>query len=175
MVKANIAKTTSIGSIMPAGVVDQLPERERWDLFAFLGELGKPGGFDASKGSVARVWTLSNEPPLADGTFHVNAATVNAFTMVDGRLTKAQLTESLPMVTQRGETPWAVTRFQATGEATLNLIGAAEATLDGKPLPLANGTAQVAPGPHVLAVKLDPKNPPPVLRAGSTGVRFLGN
>src|SRR5439155_10264794 len=56
--KAQITGKTSIGSIMPAGLTAQLQDRERLDLFAFLGELGRPGPFDASKNNVARVWQL---------------------------------------------------------------------------------------------------------------------
>ena len=57
--KANIVGRENIGSLMPAGLVDPLPERERVDLYAFLSQLGKPGVYDASKGNVARFWQLA--------------------------------------------------------------------------------------------------------------------
>jgi hypothetical protein len=53
----------NIGSIMPAGLVDGLTGVPRRNLFAFLGEIGKPGPFDASKGNVARLWVFDDQPP----------------------------------------------------------------------------------------------------------------
>src|SRR5262249_37734839 len=45
-------------SLMPAGLIDNLTPQERIDLFRFLSELGKAGPFDATKGSIARLWRV---------------------------------------------------------------------------------------------------------------------
>ncbi|MEM1225398.1 MAG: PVC-type heme-binding CxxCH protein [Planctomycetota bacterium] len=42
-------------SLMPANLLDRIPQDEQIDLIAFLTQLGKPGEFDASKQDVARV------------------------------------------------------------------------------------------------------------------------
>ena len=174
--KAQIASTTNIGSIMPPGLTDALAERERQDLFAFLGQLGKPGPYDASKGTVARVWQLSSEMPAADGTLPANAAAVPAYTLVDGRLLKEQLSELAPLI-GRGEQPiFATTHFQSSGQTRLKLPGAGKAMLDGKPLTLTDDAPlDLAPGVHTLTVKLDPKDLPAMLRAESPDARFLNN
>ena len=52
----NVAKRTSAGSLMPAGLIDGLLPEERLDLVKFLSQLGRPGEFDAAKGGVARAW-----------------------------------------------------------------------------------------------------------------------
>ena len=39
---------------MPTGVIDGLKKQEQLDLISFLGQLGKPGQFDASRTGVAR-------------------------------------------------------------------------------------------------------------------------
>ncbi len=179
VVKSQIVATQNVGSIMPPGLIDQWPERDRWDLFAFLAQLGKPGPFDASKGSVARLWTLypgSEADRITRGELKsVNSA--NAFTLVDGRLSKEKLAEALQLVTNPGDTVFAVAQFQGSGKPLIKVTGAGQLFLDGQPLPA--GTSEFASdlsaGVHVLAVKLDPKALPELLRAESGEVRFLGN
>ncbi len=53
-----IVRRTSVGSLMPAGLIDGLLPDERLDLVKFMAQLGKPGAFDAAKGGVARTWKL---------------------------------------------------------------------------------------------------------------------
>jgi putative heme-binding domain-containing protein len=171
--KGQIASTTNIGSLMPAGLLEQLQPRERLDLYAFLGELGKPGPFDASKGSVARVWTLA-KPSTTPGTPDA-ALSMPVYTLVDGRLVKDLLAEKLPMFADANSL-YATTRFQGPGgRTTLKIAGVKQAWLDGQPLDLAQEIAlELSSGAHTLTVALDPKNPPEALRAESTEARFLG-
>jgi putative heme-binding domain-containing protein len=179
VVKANIVSKTDIGSIMPAGLVEQLPERERWDLFAFLGELGKPGGFDASKGKVARLWMLGTEPPQAsatpaDATTNPSAAP-QVLTLVDGNLPKDLLAEAVqPLAT--AERLYATARFQSSGQTQLRISGAHKVWVNGEPLTSpAEAKLELAAGEHHLTVELNPKELPTVLRAESAEARFLGN
>ena len=58
--KKNVESRKIGGSLMPAGLVDLLSPAERFDLFRFLIELGKPGPFDASKATVARAWRINS-------------------------------------------------------------------------------------------------------------------
>jgi putative heme-binding domain-containing protein len=178
--KANIASKQNIGSIMPAGLVEQLPGRERLDLLAFLAQLGKPGVYDASKGQVARVWTLY---PSSDGDKVLRGElkledSANAFTLVDGRLTKDLFSEALQLLPNAGDVVYAVAQFQNAnaGKTALQLTGAAKAWLDGKPLVVQPAMQLDLPsGPHHLVVKIDVKQLPEVLRAASADARFLGN
>jgi putative heme-binding domain-containing protein len=175
--KANITGKTDIGSIMPAGLVDALNDNERMNLYCFLAELGKPGPFDASKANAARVWRLypgtATDAALKAAA---NDASANAFTLVDGRLPKAQLTAALQLVTNPGDVIYAVTQFQSSGKTRLDLTGIAKAFLDGAPL---NVTPNIAPelpaGIHTLAVKLDVPALPDVLRASSADASFVTN
>lgn len=45
-------------SLMPTGVIDELPEQELLDLVRYLMELGKPGPYGPSAEQVARAWWL---------------------------------------------------------------------------------------------------------------------
>ena len=47
--KNDIHSRANGASLMPSGLIDTLTNNERPDLFRFLGELGKPGPFDASR------------------------------------------------------------------------------------------------------------------------------
>ena len=73
------------------------------DLFRFLSELGKPGPFDASKGNVARSWKLRpagidlaqfGDDKVLNGKL-TDAGWTPAFSLVDGRLLKADLRAAL--------------------------------------------------------------------------------
>lgn len=176
--KAQIATTTNIGSLMPAGLTNQLADRERLDLFAFLGELGKPGPYDASKGKVARVWWLfpgADADKVVGGQIKWESA-FPGYTLVDGRFVKDLLAAAAPLVANGSDTLMAVAQFQAAGKTRLTLTGAAKAWLDGKPLALTEDLApELSEGVHTLAVKLDVNSLPAHLRAESPNARFLGN
>jgi putative heme-binding domain-containing protein len=176
--KANITGRETIGSIMPAGLVEQLKSREQIDLYAFLSQLGKPGPYDASKGTVARYWALLSAGPASKAWPPANAAP--GYTLVDGRLTKEQFETALQFLGSPGAAITAQARFQAptAGPTTLRVTGATAATLDEQALTLqADGTAtpNLATGEHTVSVQVDPKNPPAVLRVEGAQVRFLGN
>jgi putative heme-binding domain-containing protein len=179
--KANITGKTDVGSIMPAGLLEALSERERLNLYAFLGELGKPGPYDASKGSVARVWRLySGAQDQQALKQDVSGFVPPVYTNVDGRLAQATLVEALPMVGDVGKELYATAQFQVAtgGKVRLNLTGVSTAWLDGQPLAIAsepNPSPELAPGIHTLAVKLDRTALPAILRAEADGTNFLGN
>jgi len=181
VVKANITGKTDVGSIMPAGLVDQYTDRERLDLYAFLGELGRPGPYDASKGAVARVWRLYPYAQLQKALKQdVSDNPPAAYTLVDGRLLKDRFTEALQFVPTAGDTIYATAQVQVAtaGKTPFHLTGVSKAWLDGQPLAVAS-EPDIAPdltaGIHTLTVQLDPKALPEELRAEAPGARFLGN
>ena len=181
VVKANITGKTNVGSIMPAGIVDQYTDRERLDLYAFLGELGRPGPYDASKGTVARAWRLyPGSQTDAAMKQDLGETPPIAYTLVDGRLGKDRLNEALQMLAKPSDTIYATAQLQVTaaGKTPLHLTGVSKAWLDGQPLAVAsepNIAPELAPGVHTLAVQIDTKALPEELRAEAPEARFLGN
>jgi putative heme-binding domain-containing protein len=172
--KAQILKRENVGSLMPPGLVDSLKAVERRNLFAFLGELGKPGAFDASKGNVARIWWLHSDRAAAlSGT----DSPFSAQTLVDGRLLRELLA---PMASLAGGSDlYATAKFEASGPTRQPLIlsGTKAAWLDGAPLsldPSGHSTTSIPAGPHKLVVQLDPKALPELLKAQCNDARFLG-
>ncbi len=179
VVKENITSKEFVGSIMPAGLAEQLQPREQLDLYAFLSQLGKPGAFDASKGNVARYWALADgvdaTKPADEGSPHTPA-----YTLVDGRLTSDLLRSAATQISAGDATITATARFElpAAGPAHLHLTGAPLAWLDGKELSVIQGEVTVpglAAGTHALAVQIDPRHLPEVLRLECPEAHFLGN
>jgi putative heme-binding domain-containing protein len=178
--KANITAKENMGSIMPAGLIEQLKDREKIDLYAFLAVLGKAGVYDASKGTVARSWWLYSAKEI--GAAGIGGLTGGApapvvFPNVDGRLPRERLSESLALLGD-AESVIAVAKFTATSavKTKLQLLGVREAWLDGTALPVASEPSlpiDATAGEHVLAVKIDAKHLPEFLSASADGVRFL--
>ncbi len=155
-------------SLMPAGLTATMSETEQVNLFVFLSQLGRPGPFDASKNNVARLWKLA-----AAGV--PESAAVSVPTLVDGSLTRALLSEKLPLAAGANRL---TARFQApaSGTATFRFTGVFKASLDGKPLSLVPGDNKfsVASGAHTLGVEFDARTLPELIRVESPDATFLG-
>jgi putative heme-binding domain-containing protein len=162
----NIAKRTSAGSLMPAGLIDGLVPEERLDLVKFLSQLGRPGDFDASKSGVARTWALyivtaknqevgvgrvvRGDPTLDDW--------VPMITLASGVLSGESITATYPsFVNTRGL--YAATRFESAraGTVAFTLAGdVRDAWIDGVSVkPGTQFTAQVHAGTNTLVLQLN--------------------
>ena len=166
------------GSLMPSGLVDILAPAERLDLFRFLIELGKPGPFDASKGSVARVWRVNNtsngtnDPEILKSDLRTWDV---VYTTVNGALPKEELKS------EQGEKRlplFAAARFQTakSGPVKLKLtgVGSPKAWLDGKPVGGDSDLSVDLPaGTHTFVVKVNVTDVTDALRLESPDVSFL--
>jgi putative heme-binding domain-containing protein len=185
--KNNIKSRTLGNSLMPSGLVDPLTAGERLDLYRFLSELGKPGPYDASKGSVARFWKLY--PQNLDLTQFGDEKILNSpltdtawaavLTLVDGRLPKVELKESLHSVQARiPQAVFAAAQLQVAkaGPVRLQWTGATDSPLwiDGKPIDR-NSSLDLPAGAHTIIVKLDAQKLPDSLRLESPDGTFLTN
>jgi putative heme-binding domain-containing protein len=164
LIKANIVSRDNIGSIMPAGLVDAMDYVPRRNLMAFLGEIGKPGPFDASKSNVARLWVFGDQPP---GALAKSAAPTPVYTLVNGQLTKEFNPGRL----------YATARLTTAAPTSKPLLftGVKAAWLDGKPLAITNGKAEasIQAGNHELTVEIDGASP--YLKAQCDDASFLGD
>jgi putative heme-binding domain-containing protein len=181
LTKANIVKKDLVGSLMPAGLADALSFVEKRSLFAFLSQLGRPGPFDASKTSTARLWHIYSGVQSYDAQ-HAEKLDQQppVYTQVDGRLPREQFTAALTPLNIPGDSVIATAQFQVAtaGKTRLDLSGVSKAWLDGQPLAIAsepNPDPELTTGTHTLAVQLDPKSLPEVFRVEVQGASFLGN
>jgi putative heme-binding domain-containing protein len=187
--KKNIETRTTGGSLMPSGLVDSLAPNDRLDLVRFLAELGKPGPYDASKGTVARSWRLLVQTlDLAQfGDDRALKIDLNdkqwtpANSLVDGELPKGELAAAMEKLKSREPSAiYAAAKFEVSknGAVNLKLVGPKtySAWVDGKSIPpSALSAAELTPGTHIFITKLDAKNFPDALRLESPDVTFLSN
>jgi putative heme-binding domain-containing protein len=180
----NIAKRTSVGSLMPAGLVDALVPEERLDLIKFLTLLGKPGDYDAARGGVARFWKLylivrQNEhlglERVINGDFSLGGW-VPAFSLVNGALAKEACEAAFPSrFNNRGF--FGATQFESTkgGPVKFSLTGDAQRVwVNGQPAKLGpEFTAETKPGVNTVVVQLNDVSPADRLKLSAAGVSFL--
>ncbi len=187
--KNNIQSRAIGNSLMPSGLVDTLSPGERMDLYRFLGELGKPGEFDASKPNVARSWKVfvqtldvtqfGDEKVLKTDLSDEKWAA--AHTLVDGRLLKEDMTAPMQSVMWRDpQAIFAAAKFQVakSGRVTLRLFGVKEAPawVDGKSFTINSDLeTDLQAGIHTVYVKLNAKNLPDAIRVECPEAAFLAN
>ncbi len=180
----NVARRTSVGSLMPAGLIDGLLPDERLDLIKFMSLLGKPGDFDAAKGGVARSWQLYL---LVSANQHLGVERViqgdftlpswaRAYSLANGTLPKEASVEAFP---NRGNNRglFAATRFTSTrgGNATFTLSGDVQGLwVNGTLVPVASTfTAPVKAGANVIVIQQTNAIEPGPIALRSSDVTFL--
>ncbi len=179
----SITRRTSVGSLMPAGLLDTLLPEERNDLVKFLSQLGKPGDYDAARGGVARAWKLyvivsANQQfgseRVVRGDFSL-ASWVPVLSLASGALPGPVIDETVPSRTNnRGL--FAATQFESArgGRVTFRLEGGASGVwVNGAPVtPGPQFTAETQPGLNTIVLQIDPVDLPPTLRLRADDVSF---
>ncbi len=180
----SVTRRTSVGSLMPAGLLDSLLPEERFDLVKFLSMLGKPGDYDAARGGVARAWKLylilsANEhlgvERVVRGDFALEGW-VPVLSLASGALPIEAIDGAFgTRFNNRGL--FAATQFEAArgGTVTFTLAGggATGAWLNGTRItPAATFSAEVKPGVNTLVLQLDAVTPPAALRLSAGEMSF---
>jgi putative heme-binding domain-containing protein len=180
-----IVRRTSIGSLMPAGLIDGLVPEERLDLIKFLSQLGKPGDYDAGKGGVARVWklylVLSTNEHLGVERVVAGDFTLKdwqpVLSLVSGTLANAITVAAYPS-RNNNRGMFAATQFEAAkaGRVRFGLAGEVKrAWVNGqlvKPGPTFE--AEAKPGLNTIVLQLDDETLPDV-KLSSGDVTFALN
>lgn len=186
----DIAQRTSVGSLMPAGLLDTLLPDERIDLVKFLSLLGKPGEYDAAKGGVARAWKiypvssrlqLVPMDQLIRGDFTL-PDWMPAFSLANGALPKEVFETAVP---KRGTTIrglFAATQFHSAkgGPATFRLNADTKGLwVNGEPIKRGEEfSAPTKPGLNTIVVQLhelDFSRIPEAMKLTSDDVSFMSN
>jgi putative heme-binding domain-containing protein len=176
--KSQIVHRKVGASLMPSGLTDSLSLQQQLDLFRFLSELGKPGPFDASSGSVARYWKVAaseGDPSLP--TSGLTGERWHAISsLVDGRLLRDDFESRGP----RGAgfiLAGARFRTAKSGPVHFNLTPEdATAWIDGKATPLrGNGGVELSAGTHEAILRIDVGNLPAFIRLQAAEATFLTN
>lgn len=178
----NIARRASVGSLMPAGLIDALVPEERLDLFKFLSQLGRPGEYDAAKGGVARAWKLylvlsANEHLGVERVVRGDLSLADwtpALSLTSGALAADTIEATFPnRSNNRGL--FAATTFEATkgGPVRFALSGEAKGIwINGaRAKPAGEFSADAKPGANVIVIQLNDVTPGDV-RLSSGDVAF---
>ncbi len=174
-------------SLMPAGLLEPLSEGDRLDLYAFLGRLGKPGDFDASRGGVARRWRIGmvvhTDLQNNDGDWFWKRALEDrrwtpVYSLASGHLTRAVLDESIQAQAWVGQVAVvAATEVdQAVGGRVVFRTGVADAEVwvDGQRWGAgAEAAGELGVGRHRVVLRLDPRKMPERLRLEGEGTAFV--
>ena len=180
----NVAKRTSAGSLMPAGLIDGLLPEERLDLVNFLAQLGRPGAFDAAKGGVARAWNLymvvsKNQHLGVAGVVRGDASLGGwepVLSLVSGVLPGELIAATFP-ATASSRGLYAATRFESArgGQVTFTIAGGAkDAWLNGVPVKAGTVvTVEARAGANTLVLQLDEARVSEGLTVRSGDVSFL--
>jgi putative heme-binding domain-containing protein len=174
--KAKVSARENIGSLMPAGLIDALSDRERLNLYAFLSQLGKPGVFDASKANIVRAWWLYRTPQAESGGIGTlkGGDGMPLLSNVDGRVPRERMANIVPVISPDGPA-FAVAKFHLATSARVvfRIEPALDAWVNGEPIETGGDGAELAAGEHRLAVRIDPRRLPEFIRVEAEGVRFL--
>ncbi len=171
--KDNIAgRDIAPGSLMPAGLADILPAEDQAHLYAFLGQLGKPGPFDGSDGMVARILRLSGSLP--EGTAPDLSKMPAAYTNVDGRMTPRAWRAPIAAVEGDGSIyVMAQVDMPIAGLLTITVEGSDRPWLDGIRFDPQETGRQVKAGRHTIAVSVGREKQPNNLRIKVSAGRFV--
>jgi hypothetical protein len=172
ILKAEVTKRDTLGTLMPPGLVDMLPVAERANVFAFLGMLGRPGAWDASDGRVARVWRLSADRAELGAGAALEARPA-VYTLVDGRALAGHWRTALSALPGNG-TVYAAARFDtaAPGALALTVTGAAAVWLDGTPWKPGAAAGDLPAGAHLVVLGIERGALPKELRVSIGSGRF---
>ena len=183
--KVNVAeRRMGTLSLMPAGLIDGITAQERMDLFRFLSELGKPGPYDATRGSIARVWRvrpgLHTMEQFGEDKLVADVAADKGWTPVLANVDGGLPADRIAEVTQRHlglVGVYAVARLQVSGrqEVSFNLsVAPVGVWVDGKKVASGKSFAtELGAGVHSILVRLDAGKLPESLRLESSAGNFL--
>ncbi|HEX3135133.1 MAG TPA: PVC-type heme-binding CxxCH protein [Planctomycetota bacterium] len=167
-----VSRDIGSGSLMPLGLLGPLPADDQAHLFAFLAQLGKPGPFDASSGTVARLLRLSGSLP--EGTAPDLSKFQPAFANVDGRMTPRAWRAPLAAVEGEGAVyAMAQVEVPTDGLLTVTIEGTDRPWLDGIRFDPQETGRQVKAGRHTIAVSINREKPIKDLRIKVNAGRFV--
>ncbi|MEO0447378.1 MAG: dehydrogenase, partial [Verrucomicrobiota bacterium] len=142
---SDIQREQSMPSLMPAGLADQLKDRQEFlDLAKFLSELGKPGDFANKETPVIRKWQVASSQS-------VSASWTTVYSKVDGELPIEDLGNA-DQVFAKG-----YLNVQVAGEATLQFHDHSGIRLwiDDQSIDDVNSSLALEPGRRTITVALD--------------------
>ncbi len=143
-----IRKMTEMPSLMPAGLANQLKNRQEFlDLTSFVAQLGRPGPFAVSKAQVIRKWDAAESAiapeSMSDQSIHDIANWQRHYSRARGELSIDASESSSNSIIAKGNV-----EVNRAGSIRLNLEGARDLRLwiDGQEVADLDGSIEIAGG-----------------------------
>lgn len=172
-------------SLMPAGLLDRIQQSEQLDLIRFLTQLGRPGDYDASRQTVARVLELfagNHRIEQAGNQAIVSGELVKGWkplqARVSGKIDRAVLQE---MTVQPRNIAlvniYLRTAIEVGSDTQANFsvdnIKSATLWIDGENPTEINDSVQLTAGKHTLLIQIDGRELPESIAIRSEDVTFV--
>jgi putative heme-binding domain-containing protein len=185
--QAEIIQSKPAKSLMPEGLLDRVPQQDQLDLIRFLTRLGKPGDFDASRQTVARVLEVfagthrieqQGNESIISGEREKGWKSIQ--TRVSGKIDR----ETLRRMTAQPINISLVNIYLRTnveassdGEATVTIdnIDRGRVWVDGDEAGELGQAFDIEAGDHALLIQIDARDLPEWLRIRSEQLTFKGS
>ncbi|MCA9138431.1 MAG: hypothetical protein KDB00_16785 [Planctomycetales bacterium] len=172
-------------SLMPAGLLDRVAQQDQLDLISFMTRLGKPGDYDASRQTVARVMevfagTHRIEQQGNEGI--LSGATTEGWKPLQARVSGKIERDALRALTEQPRHISLVNIYLRTqievGSATsakfkIDNIDRANLWVDGKAAGTIDDPVELSPGQHTLLIQIDGRELPESMTIRSEEVTFI--
>ncbi|QDV88758.1 PVC-type heme-binding CxxCH protein [Stieleria magnilauensis] len=183
--EAEIVQVKPGKSLMPAGLLDRVSQQDQLDLISFLTRLGKPGEYDASRQTVARVLEVfagSHRIEQQGNEAIVSGEPIKGWkplqARVSGKIEKATL-EALTAQPRHTSLVNIYLRTQIeVGSDTaatfaIDNLDRANVWIDGQPVGTIADPIKLSPGKHTLLLQIDGRGLPESIAIRSEQVTFV--
>ena len=185
--RADVAAVKPGKSLMPAGLLDRIPQQDQLDLISFMTKLGKPGDFDASRQTVARVLevfagTHRIEQQGNEGI--ISGETTKGWKPLEARVSGKIDRSTLEALTKPPRNISLVNIYLRTqvevgsptvAELSIDNVDRAKLWIDGKPAGAIGELVKLSPGRHTVLLQIDARDLPDDITIRSEQVTFVSN
>lgn len=183
--ETEVAQVKPGKSLMPAGLLDRVSQQDQLDLISFMTRLGKPGEYDASRQTVARVLEVfagTHRIEQQGNGGIVSGTTTEGWKPLESRVSGKIEREALRALTAQPKHISLVNIYLRTqievGSATsakftIDNIDRANVWVDGKAAGTIDDSIELAPGQHTLLIQIDGRELPESITIRSEQVTFI--
>lgn len=185
--EAEVAQVKPGKSLMPAGLLDRVSQQDQLDLIKFMTQLGKPGEYDASRQTVARVLEVfaGNHRIEQQGNEGIiSGELTEGWKPLQARVSGKIGRELLNKLTAPPRHVSLVNIYLRTNievgsetvaQFAIDNIERAKVWVDGQDAGTIADAVKLAPGKHVMLFQIDARDLPESITIRSEQVTFISN
>ena len=183
--EAEIVQVKPGKSLMPAGLLDRVSQQDQLDLISFMTRLGKPGEYDASRQTVARVLEVfagSHRIEQQGNEAIVSGEPIKGWKPLQARVSGKIEKATLQALTAQPRHTSLVNIYLRTQievgsdtAATFSIdnLDRANVWIDGQPAGTIADPIKLSPGKHTLLLQIDGRGLPESIAIRSEDVTFV--